>query len=118
MEIIGETVKIAALGTMLSARVPSQRVFPGDEVQSIVRPEAIEIVPDGTESLRATIVSRTFLGEKIEYLVRCAGEILQVVRYNAGPGEIIPDGATIFLRFAEDAVTVLTQTSVESAPRA
>jgi TOBE domain len=58
--------------------------------------------------LHATIVSRTFLGEKIEYLARCEGEMLQIVRYNAGPGDLIPDGAAISLRFAADAVTVLT----------
>ena len=33
--------------------------------------------------------SRTFLGEKIEYLLRCADETLQAVRYNAGPARII-----------------------------
>ena len=57
--------------------------------------------------VNATVVSRMFLGEKIEYLLRCEGELLQIVRYNAGPGEIIADGATVPLRFAGNAVTVL-----------
>ena len=39
--------------------------------------------------------------------------MLQIVRYNAGPGDLIPDGATVSLRFAADAVTVLTNTGVE-----
>lgn len=110
-EIAGETVKVAALGTMLSARSPSKIPAPGDRVQMIVRPEAIEIARGDEGPLRATIVSRSFLGEKIEYTVRCAGEILQVVRYNTGPSEIIPDGTPISLRFAEDAVTVLSESS-------
>jgi iron(III) transport system ATP-binding protein len=118
VEISGETVKIAALGTILSARSPSKGLAPGDAVQIILRPEAVEVVRDDAGPLRATIVSRSFLGEKIEYWVRCAGETLQVVRYNAGPGEIIPDGATISLRCAEDALTVLPETGVEGARRA
>jgi len=110
--IAGDTVKIAALGTLISARVPSQGLAAGDQVQLIVRPEAVEIVRSGggetpPDLLHATIVSRTFLGEKIEYLVRCEGEILQIVRYNAGPDVLIPQGATVCLRFAADAVTVL-----------
>jgi hypothetical protein len=76
------------------------------------------MVPDEGGPLRGTIVSRSFLGEKIEYSVRCADETLQVVRYNAGPGEITPDGATVFLRFPEDAITVLTESSSESPSRA
>src|SRR6266853_1729790 len=40
MEISGETVKIAALGTTLSARSPSKGLAPGDTVQIIFRPEA------------------------------------------------------------------------------
>jgi ABC-type Fe3+/spermidine/putrescine transport system ATPase subunit len=105
----GDTVKIAALGTQVSARLPPKGLAPGDAVQLIVRPEAVEIVRGDTGPLHATIVSRTFLGEKIEYVVRCEGEMLQVVRYNAGPGDLVPEGEAVSLRFAPDAVTILTE---------
>ncbi len=109
VEIAGGTAKIAALGTLIGARLPREGLAPGDPVQLIVRPEAVEVVRGDVGPLRATIVSRTFLGEKIEYRVRCEGEMLQIVRYNAGPGDLIPDGATISLRLAADAVTVLAE---------
>lgn len=116
--IVGETVKIAALGTLISARAPRKALAPGDPVQLVVRPEAVEVVRGGDEKtapdlLRATILSRTFLGEKIEYSARCEGALLQMVHYNAGPGALIPEGATVLLRFAADAVTVLRETGVE-----
>ncbi|TMH07385.1 MAG: TOBE domain-containing protein [Betaproteobacteria bacterium] len=81
----------------------------GDAVRLIVRPEAIEVVRDrgGSEALLATVLSHAFLGEKTEYVIRCADEVLQAVRYNAGIGGIIPDGEIVGLRFADDAVTVL-----------
>ena len=74
-----------------------------------MRPEAIAIAasPSDEAALTATVASRTFLGEKIEYLLRCADETLQVVRYDAGPGDVMAEGATVAIRFADGAVTVL-----------
>ncbi len=117
-EVAGDRIKIAALGTLISAPSPQKTLAPGDTVQLIVRPEAVEVDRGHDQSstpdpLRATIVSRTFLGEKIEYLARCEGEVLQIVRYNAGPEALLAEGATVFLRFAADAVTVLGETGAE-----
>ncbi len=60
------------------------------------------------------MIARTFLGEKIEYLLRCAGETLQVVRYDAGPGAVMPEGSNVAVRFAQDAVTVLPEVAGKS----
>jgi ABC-type Fe3+/spermidine/putrescine transport system ATPase subunit len=99
---------VAALDTVIVVAHVPEGLAPGDAVQFMVRPEALAIARDGEAGpLRATVVSRTFLGEKIEYVVRCAGETLQSVCYNAGPGEVIPEGAEVCLRIAEDAVNVL-----------
>ncbi len=111
-EVAEPRVRIAALGTLISAPAPNRRLAPGDAVQLIVRPEAVKVVrvadqEPSPDLLHATVVSRTFLGEKVEYLVQCEGEVLQVVRYNAGPEALIPEGASVFLCFAADAVTVL-----------
>ena len=99
---------VAALGTVIAAaNLPGGLVL-GDAVQLLLRPEALAIARDGEPTaLRATVVSCTFLGEKVEYLLRCAGEILQSVRYNAGPAEVVPEGAEVWLRVAEDSVNVL-----------
>ncbi|HWZ71847.1 MAG TPA: ABC transporter ATP-binding protein [Casimicrobiaceae bacterium] len=120
--IAREEASIAALGALISAPLPRRDLAPGDPIQIIVRPEAIEIVRGGDEKtqsglLPAAIVSRTFLGEKIEYLARCADEMLQIVRYNEGPGALIPEGAAVFLRFAVDAVTVLPEKNPEGRDR-
>ena len=116
--IEGQMVKIAALGTQISAHLPPKALALGDPVQLIVRPEAVEILRGDAGPLRATIVSRTFLGEKIEYVVRCEGKTLQIVRYNAGPGDLIADGAAVSLRFAADAVTILAETGGEGSENA
>ena len=110
-EIAGGTAKVAALGTTIDARVVREGLARGDAVRLVARPEAISIATaaQATGQLSATVTSRTFLGEKIEYLVRCADETLQVVRYDAGPDEIIAEGANVTVRFTDGAVTVLPE---------
>jgi iron(III) transport system ATP-binding protein len=99
---------VAALGTVITAAHVPEGLVLGDAVQLMLRPEALSIVPEGEPAtLRATVASCTFLGEKVEYLLRCAGETLQSVRYNAGPAELVPEGAEVGLRVAAEAVNVL-----------
>jgi ABC-type Fe3+/spermidine/putrescine transport system ATPase subunit len=109
VEIAGDSARIETHGSVIAAKALPEGVAPGDAVQLVLRPEAIEVERDGaaTGQLQATVVSRTFLGEKIEYLLRCGDATLQIVRYNAGPGEVIAEGATVALRVVEDAVAVL-----------
>jgi len=96
---------------VLDVRPAPKGLVPGASVRLVIRPETIEIAHADTGPLHATIESRTFLGEKIEYVVRCAAEVLQIVRYNAGPGDIIPEGAAVSLRIGEGALTVLNEVS-------
>jgi len=119
-ETAGEAVKIEALGVVVGARSLRKGLGRGDTVVLVVRPEAIAMAPGAGApgSLQATVLSRTFLGEKIEYLLRCAGETLQVVRYDAGPGEVFAEGASVEVSFAADAVTVLPDAAAHGKPDA
>ena len=101
-----------ALGGTVRVRAVPAGLAPGDAVRLVVRPEAIAIAAADAAcaaagALPAMVEARTFLGEKVEYVVRCAGIPLQAIRYNAGPGESLPEGAAVGLRFAAEAVTVL-----------
>ena len=120
VEVAGEAAQVAALGTVIGARAVRPGLAPGDPVVLVVRPEAIAIAAGtgAAGSLQATVVARTFLGEKIEYLLRCAGETLQVVRYDAGPGDVIAEGTTVEMRFAANAVTVLPEAATHGKPDA
>ncbi len=111
LDIVDGTARVAALGSMIVAKSAPAGLAVGDAVRLIVRPEAIEVVRDrgGSETLPATVVSHSFLGEKIEYTIRCADEVMQAVRYNAGMGSIIAAGESVGLRFSDDAVTVLAE---------
>jgi ABC-type Fe3+/spermidine/putrescine transport system ATPase subunit len=98
----GDRARVALPHGEIVTCAASARVAPGDPVQIALRPEAIELSrDDGPRD--ATVLSSTFLGDKIEYVVRWNGETLQVARYNAGPAAAIPDGTSVALRFAADA---------------
>ena len=109
VEIREGKARVEALGTVVEAGAAAAGLAPGDEARLVLRPEAIEVVrDDGAPShWIATVASRVFLGEKIEYRLQCGAASLHIVRYNAGPGEVLAEGATVRLRLAEGASTLL-----------
>jgi iron(III) transport system ATP-binding protein len=116
--------QVEMLGRRLAARDLAAGLCAGDPVRVVLRPEAIDLQPvekavekrvdepvdDGDAAPPATIIARTFLGEKIEYLVECAGETLQVARHSAGPHAAhLTPGQRVALRLAEDGIAVLPE---------
>jgi iron(III) transport system ATP-binding protein len=109
--LAGGGASVAALGTVLRANTVRAGLAAGDAVRLVLRPEAIELVTDSGAALAATVTSRTFLGEKVEYVLNCAGTPLLAVRGGASPGAAAAVGAAVSLRVAEGAVTVLPERS-------
>jgi iron(III) transport system ATP-binding protein len=100
----GERIVVAALGRSIA--LPRTA---GD-----FAPEAIVLGREGGHDAGgARVTARTFLGEKIEYVLDCAGEPLQVVRYNAGAQDLFHEGDRVAVRFVEDAVALLGDGSKE-----
>src|SRR5438876_7364544 len=56
----GDVATVAALGTVLKARVSTEGLQAGDRAKLVLRPEAIAVERDG--GLAAVVVTRTFLG--------------------------------------------------------
>ena len=83
----------------------------GGRVSLVLRPEAIELqrgtAPDAGP---ARVLSRTFLGEKIEYELECMGQRLQSVHYNAGSSDLFGEDESVALRCTDDTVIALKET--------
>jgi iron(III) transport system ATP-binding protein len=109
VDISASTVGVAVLDTVVAVSAALPGLAVGDAVQLILRPETVEIASGAPDDapLQGVVASRTFLGEKIEYVVQCAGEALQVVRYHAAPGTGVAEGARVGLRWAATAPTLL-----------
>jgi ABC-type Fe3+/spermidine/putrescine transport system ATPase subunit len=88
----------------VSAQVP--RPVVGAAVTLVLRPEAVSISSGGT-GLAGTIVSRTFLGEKVEYQVRVGAETLQVTDYGAGGSRALAPGEAVTLDVPSTDVWIL-----------
>ena len=100
---------VEALGGVLQVPTHGAAVASGAAVKLVLRPEAIDVLGAGQGPLTAQLVSRTFLGEKSEYVVHCGDQTLLAVRYSSGAADAkVADGA-VSLRIAEGAVTVLPE---------
>jgi iron(III) transport system ATP-binding protein len=104
--VAGDGLDVTALGRRFHVSRDADGVAPGHPVRLLLRPEAVTLARDGG-GLPARVLSRTFLGEKIDYTLVCAGETLQVARYNAGPRDLFEPGDTVALHVVEQAIAVL-----------
>jgi iron(III) transport system ATP-binding protein len=102
----GNTASVAALGTTIDARIGAA-VRAGERALLVLRPEAIALSHAQAAGLPARIVARTFLGEKVEYVVDCAGTRLQAIRASTGPDDALRIGDAVALGFASVKPAVL-----------
>ena len=107
-----DLLSVEALGTTLRVPRTLRHVSVGGSVTLVLRPESMDIAQaDGSASaVTGTIVSRTFLGEKLEYILECGGERLQVVTIDRGRGTSPGAGEKVAVRFFEDTIAVLEDT--------
>ena len=81
----------------------------GESVRLFVRPEALELVPVGSDGPTGVVLARTFLGEKVEYQVRLGTDVLQVTRYNPTPGAVFSPGQSVAIKLPSDGVRLLRE---------
>ena len=62
----------------------------------------------------AIVRSRTFLGEKIEFVVDCGGELLQIARHSGGSGDetALAPGQRVRLHLPDEGVSLLMKGAV------
>jgi iron(III) transport system ATP-binding protein len=99
------TVTLDVAGATLA--VASTTAYPpGTTLNVMIRPERISIGGPGA-ALSGEIVSRIYLGEKVEYAVRVGGALLQVVRVDPPEGETLKPGERVSLVLPQDGVQLL-----------
>jgi len=99
-------IEVEAPGFRLVVAQPGLRITVGAAVTLVLRPESITLSAGGS-GLGGTIVSRTFLGEKVEYHVRIGGETLQVTSYGAAGARILAPGDAVTLEVPATGVWLL-----------
>jgi len=93
-------------GMQLRLAGQSPHAQPGRSVRLIVRPEVIGLeASDRTTGLPGTVVSRMFLGEKVEYHVRVGEDLVQVTSYN--PRRVFAPNEAVTLTLPTDGIPLL-----------
>ncbi len=98
------TVEVGGVRLTLAGLSPHAR--PGESVRLVVRPEVIGLeVSGGAAGLPGVIVSRMFLGEKIEYHIRVGEDLVQVTSYN--PRKVFAPNDAVTLTLPTDGIPIL-----------
>jgi iron(III) transport system ATP-binding protein len=93
-------------GMRLRLAGQSPHAQPGRSVRLVVRPEVVGLESsDGTTGLPGTVVSRMFLGEKVEYHVRTGEDLVQVTSYN--PGRVFAPDEAVTLTLPTEGIPIL-----------
>lgn len=111
LDVDGESMSVEALGFKLTVGTGRLTPKPGASVTLVLRPESINIIRTNVPGTpKAKVISRSFLGEKIEYILRCGDVDLQVVNVDRGLGSTPAKGETVGLGFFEKTIAVLEDT--------
>ena len=81
----------------------------GDEVEAVVRPEALRL-SDTKPGFPAKVVSGTYLGSKIDYLVRVGDQMLKVVQSDPSLSTRFAADAAVYVSLPSVGVQVLSRT--------
>jgi iron(III) transport system ATP-binding protein len=100
----GMAVEVAGRRLQIGGQSPAAQ--PGRTVRLVVRPETIDLRgPDAGGGLPGTVVSRMFLGEKVEYHVKVGEDLIQVTSYN--PRVTYAAGEAVSLHLPADGIPLL-----------
>jgi len=81
---------------------------PGQKVNVFIRPESIELTRSmEVEALKAVILEKTFLGEKVDYLLELEGRPLNATSYDPIRHGTFSPGQQVGVRFNLEAITLL-----------
>jgi iron(III) transport system ATP-binding protein len=78
----------------------------GDAVKAVIRPEAIGIRATG-DGLPAIIVTRTYLGDKVEYVAKFGTQNLQIVRFDPPENERYELGSEVVIELPTEGLQLL-----------
>lgn len=97
---------VEALGSVLYVPQPDVPRQSGDQVQMVVRPDAIRL-RDGEGQFRAMVRRSTYLGSQVEYQIEVAGQPLIVVESDPRHIVVFEPGSKVGADFLAETIYVL-----------
>jgi iron(III) transport system ATP-binding protein len=103
IEAASTTIEILDHRWELSSESP---VAAGKPVDAVVRPEALTLAKDGT-GLTGLVQSRTYFGDKAEYLVRVGDKLIQAIQWNPSVEDDFREGQQVSVKLPTSNVQLL-----------
>jgi iron(III) transport system ATP-binding protein len=81
-------------------------VVAGRPVDAVIRPEALTLTKEGAAP-RGRVESRTYYGDKAEYLVRVGTDLVQAVQWNPSSEDAFSEGDQVCVKLPASGVQLL-----------
>jgi len=105
-------IEVEVAGRRIRLAGSTARLTTDQRVRLVVRPEVIELQPEGvSEGIQGTVLSRTFLGEKAEYQIRVGTDLIQVTSYNPVQRGLFLPGQKVKLHLPSEGIQYLSEGS-------
>jgi iron(III) transport system ATP-binding protein len=106
----GDTVYIDLLGQEIQVHQPRTSFRPGEEVDVVVRPEAVDILPEGGGDAQAEVLFSHYTGSVVLYALKLpTGERLEVQVANPQERGLLPIGAEVGVRLHRKSLHLLAK---------
>ena len=96
------TAVVEMFGQEFTSKCIQGELASGDEVEVVIRPEAIELADDG--DVKAEVTSSTYMGQMQDYVVQVDGHELVTQTYNPSSKKVYNPGDTVYLRIQRDSL--------------
>ena len=107
-EVSGDHVVLKILSTVFQIVHASGGLSSGQKVNVFVRPESIELTPDASKGqFKGKILEKTFLGEKVDYVLDVDGYLLNATSYDPLRHGTFSRQQEVGVRFGENSLQIL-----------
>ena len=106
----GGTVRVRILGREMEVSQPGADFSPGEEVEVVVRPEAVDVLPPGEGDVDAEVLFSHYTGSVVLYALRLPdGERLEVQVANPQERGLLAVGAKVGIRLHRRSLHLLSR---------
>jgi len=106
----GDAVLMTLFNHAYTVSCDGREVFAGDRINVFIRPELVELTGDPAKGdFPAVVRERTFLGEKVEYVLEVEGHPLGATAYASAVSSLFAPMETIGVRLQPDHLMILPE---------
>ncbi len=105
--IDGDNIKARILGGEFTIIQPGHKIRLDRRVEAVLRPEALEILPENADGIPATVSRAVYMGSDIEYTFTAAGQKILVQAPNPKVAGMLQEGTDVKLQLDPGALHLL-----------